>query len=347
APFQNTLLSTREFQQRLLWLHKAAAQNEAANQALDLYIAHLDMDLSSIDSMAARLMTGVFRDRFLQFAAQHDGKVKSSGHEFAKLQAYYRDKSVAYAEAMLKTQTRLDSIRMAHGQKENQRLSGNIAQELTLNLKEAYRQLGYDTAIAPRSAAAPVYSTRITSTGWYNIDKAVLEATTARTTLDYTDSSTGKKAVILYEPVSFRVADSKTYDRLFVYLLPDKINSFMRLDGNDGVYTEKLNELMHYKMICIGWKGEQAFIHTISDIRPGDYPPFTMEKIDGSKLDEQLSQAGNAAQSADMKEETAYWQFEIQDEQRQTIQGLSDVNIARLLDFLIPCGRFKYVLGMQ
>ena len=92
----------------------------------------------------------------------------------------------------------------------------------------------------------------ITTTSWYNIDKEVTEATLNRTTLNYVDSSGGKTATIKYESVSFQINKPEQYDDLYVYLIPDKLNSFMRLTPVNGRYTEKLNELIKYKLVCVG-----------------------------------------------------------------------------------------------
>jgi hypothetical protein len=345
--FQNTLLSTREFQQRLVWLHAAAVHNDG-NAVLDLYISHLDKNLSDIDSMAARLLTGEYRERFLLFAAQHDGKVKNGIKQLDKLRAYYQSKSLAYTAAIAKTQNEfwqkqaeLDGIadkkKAAHEQKDRERLNQNFEQELELNLKEACRQLGYDTTIRPRPVPTSVYTVRIVSTGWYNIDKAVYESTLDRKTLNYTDPQTGKKAVINYRPVSFSITDAREYDRLYVYLLPDKLNSFMRLPATADKYTGQLDELMQYKMVCIGWKEEQAFFYSLDNVQPGDYSPVALTAIDKARLDETLNRLGNGAQAIDIKEETSYFLFEARDEKRQKRNKEILVLWYKLIRFLIPC----------
>ena len=117
------------------------------------------------------------------------------------------------------------------------RVAQNFNEEYELNVKEAYRQLGLDTNIR-QQISQNVYRATITNTGWNNVDKYVLEATTTRTMLDFTDTRTGKKAVIKYLPVSFQISEWNSYDQLYVYLIPDKLTSFMRLTGSGGNYSE-------------------------------------------------------------------------------------------------------------
>ncbi|HSC39297.1 MAG TPA: hypothetical protein VLD19_15545, partial [Chitinophagaceae bacterium] len=207
TPFQHTLLSTREFEQRLVWIHKSGN-----NDVLDLYVENLDKNLCTIDSMAARMLGGELKARFLQFAARHDGKVKNGIRQLEKLRDYYQSKTLAYTEAITKTQNefwqkqrQLDAVasgkQSAYRVKDMNRLMQNFEEELNLNMKDAYRQLGYDTTM-PRVLPTEVYAFRVVNTGWCNVDRAVVASTLNRSTLDFTDSATGKKAVIHYNSIS-------------------------------------------------------------------------------------------------------------------------------------------------
>src|SRR5262249_23373061 len=148
-------------------------------------------------------------------------------------------------------------------------------------------------------------------------DKYVFESTANRTTLDYTDQQSSKKAVIKYLPVSAEVKDWKQYDQLYVYLLPDKLNSFMRLDDKDGLYKEKLNELMKYKLVCIGYEDEQAFYYSQQVVEAKDYKDITLEAIGKEELDAKLGGSGNKGQAADLLKENDYFRFSAKDLKRQ------------------------------
>ena len=131
-----------------------------------------------------------------------------------------------------------------------------------------------------------------------------------RTTLDFTDPNTGKKAVINYQSVSLQVEQTKALDRLYVYLLPDKLSSFMRLTGTNGNYSEKLNELI------------------------------TLTGIGQKELEEELNKTGNQTQVAALAKENAFFLFDIRDQKRQgnnlTLKQLRN----KLVRLIFPCEEF-------
>jgi hypothetical protein len=186
-----------------------------------------------------------------------------------------------------------------------------------------------------------VYRVQVITTGWCNIDRAVTASTSERTSLDYLDVQTGKKAIIQYLPVSLQVSSASEYDRLYVYLLPDPLNSFMRLPGSNGKYTEKLDELMRYKLVCIGYKGEQAFFYSMDNIQPKDYPPVVLTPIGANELDQQLNRAGNKPQASSLLKENAFFNFEHTDQKRQKQNRDLQELRARLMKLLFPC----YIAG--
>jgi hypothetical protein len=348
--FQNTLLSTREFEQRMFWIHRTKD-----NRILDLYINNLDKDLYKIDSMAAMKLSGALREQFLSFAAQKDGKVKSGTKDFNKLRDYYEKKTKAFIRAITKTehdfwakQYELDYIagkkHLDHQDDSAARVSQNFTEEFDLNLKDAYRQLGYDTTNRPLFLNGAIYTVQVTNTGWCNVDRYVDESLITRTTLDYTDPTSGKKAIINYLPVSFQIEQPGEYDRLYVYLLPDKLSSFMRLDGVDGKYSEKLNELMKYKLVCVGYKGEQAFFYSQDDILPKDYLGISLSKVGNNELDRELNKTGSRDQASAMQREKTYFQFEIKDQKRQKRnQDIWELR-TKFSSFLIPCYNEDYAV---
>ncbi len=341
--FQNTLLSTREFEQRLSQIHLIGD-----NRILDLYVSNLDKDLSTIDSMAAMQLHGAARDQFLSFAARHDGKVKMGTRHLRKLREYYEKKTTAWTRAIAKTQNEfwarqmeLDNLsatkHMEHRQDSLNRYAQNIREEFDLNLKDAWRQLGYDTTVRFRPLNKIVYSLSITNTGWCNVDRFVYESVVNRTTLNFADSLTGKKAVIQYLPVSFQVRRSSEYDRLYVYLLPDKLSSFMRLTGTDGKYSDKLDELMRYNLICIAYKGEQAFFYSQDTIHADNYPAIELTKIGNNELKHELNKKGSRTQAADLKKEDEFFRFEWRDEKRQKRNEALEELRRKVELFLFPC----------
>ena len=321
--FQNTLLATREFEERL----RSIFQSDD-NNVLDLYINNLDKKLSVIDSMAARLVSGTVKQQFLAFAARHDGQVKISSTLTQKLRQYYETKTRIFMEAVAKTnqefwekQAQLDNIAAEkqgkHVRDSVERTSSLFAEELKVNLKSVYGQLGYDTSITPRVPNNKVYKVEIIATGWYNIDRFVMEVTAARTTGNYTDPGTGKTATIKYQPVSFQINKPEQYDEIYVYLLPDKFNSFMRLTQVNGQYAEKLNELLTYKLACIAYKNGQAFYYSQPAIEAKVYSGIELSPITQTELTRRLNREGGARLQSDIQKEVEFMRFYQNDVKRQ------------------------------
>jgi hypothetical protein len=344
--FQNTLISTRAFEKRLVLIHQSGD-----NSLLDLYIDHLDKDLCSIDSLAAAASTGKIRQQFLRFAARKDGKVKNGVIQLDLLRKYYQNKAKAFMEAITKTQndfwseqTRFDDLaaakQLTHLGDSIKRVSQNIDEEFRLNVRSAYAQLGYDTTLTTRRPATNTYTAQIIITGWCNVDRYAEEATITRQSMAYTDPNTGKKAVLTYRSVSFQFQLEQQYSRIYVYLLPDKLSSFMRLSDSSGKFTGRINKSMTYRLICIAYKNEKAFFYSQSNIQSQDYADIILTGISNIDLDQKLNELGSRTQANDLQQETGYFRFEIRDQKRQQHnEDLRQLTL-KMVDAFFSCGLF-------
>ena len=350
--FNNTLIATRQFEERLNYIHRSGDST-----LLDLYVTHLNWDLFAIDSLAALHAHGEFKKIFHDFALRHDGHVLHGDTRFDQLSRYYHNRSVAYTEAIAKTQrefwdkqAKLDEIaankQTNHDNEDYRREAHNFRQELKVNLDYAFTQLGYDTSTTSempvRNVATvfPVetYSATIYITGWCNVDRYTEVQTSNRQTIDFTDANTGKRAVIKYQQVSFQIRDYQSYDRVTAYLLPDKVSSFMRLDADTtGIFSEKLNALMNYRLVIIGYKQKTTYSYMLTDVQPSAHRDIPLTRVDRTSLETQLNGLGSKAQSRDLIAEQDYLLFIIGDQVRQhdnkRLLELSD----HLLQALFPC----------
>lgn len=338
--FQNTLLATREFEARMPYIHETHNDN-----ILDLYVNNVDKRMSYIDSLAAEQLSGDLKTTFFSFAARGDGKVAGKSGIAEKLREFYDRKTKLYTEEVKKadslfwlTQSNKDSIAAKkteiHSTFNTERIKQNLREEYTLNLKEACRQVGDKDSIPKFDKQW--YVVLCTGTGWENIDAAVYASTATHTTLDYV-AQNGKHAIIKYLPFSVQIVDYKKYDKLFVYLLPNKLNSFIRLDDTLGQFKDNLDELMKYKMACIAYKGDQAYFYCMKLMQPKNYAGIKLSLISDEKLNKKLSKLCNRRQSNDMTQELHYLQFEAED----IIRHKKIKNIAELAnktaEFLFPC----------
>lgn len=328
--FNNTLLATREFEERLQYIH-----NSCNPAILNLYVNNLDKDMYLIDSVAGTWETNQHL-KFREFAARRDGKVKNGNTNVRILKAYYEQKTKLYTEAIsttvnefrnsqLKKDIEAGNKRGEHANNERIRTAENFQQELNLNLDKAFQQLGMKRpasvsagTFASQGGAIPpaAYGVPVVSTGWCNIDRYTFAATMARTTIDYIDNSSGKKAIIKYEPLTVSISDQKNYDRVLVYLLPEELSSFMRIENKNEVFEEKLNQLMTYKMICIAYKGEESFYFSQDNVKPGVLN-VSLVKTTNGEIKSNVNKLSKRSHSKAMNDELDYFAFEKEEAKRQ------------------------------
>jgi len=336
--FNNTLISTKQFEERLKYMHSACN----GSKALDLYINNIEKNMCTIDSIAAKT-TG--DDKFYEFAARGNGKVKADRKQLEKLKFYYENKSKAYAQAVAKTQEkfmkeqermnkRAENVREKQNEKERIMNWNNFNEEFKINLKEAYRQLGkpYVERPLPRST----YGVSISMPGWKNIDAYVVESTLNHTTLNYT-AENGKKAVIKYEPISVQISGEEGYDRVLAYLIPDQLDGFTRMKDGNGKFTESLNELLKYKLICIGYKGSDVFLYTNDMVNLRTYDKVSLNKVDQQTLKNELNKLKAREQTGLILDDVDYQQFDLKEQQRQN--KLWDLEVFRnhIQHIIFPC----------
>ncbi len=334
--FQNTIISTREFEARMPYIHKT--ENEAI---LDLYVNNLDKNLSYIDSLAARQLYGDLKTVFLSFAARGDGKIAVKSKMMEKLKVYYDNKSRLFTEATIKAQQafgekqyKLDSIAMVKSDTDANREYKMMGKEYEINLKEACRQVGDPDSVGIPEGSG--YAVLVNATGWNNIDQFVWESTRERTTLDYTSPRNGKKAIIRYLPFSVSINNYKNYDNVFVYLLPNKLNSFMRLEDTNGVFRERLDELFAYKMECVAYKGKHVYYYSMDDVGAKAYT-IDLQEISMNELNNKLGGLGNQSQKDDMAKEVDYMQFQMQDKRRTKKNEEREALTEKFEKLIFPC----------
>ncbi|MES2512753.1 MAG: hypothetical protein V4580_01360 [Bacteroidota bacterium] len=343
--FNYTLLATKEFEERLKVIFSTCDA-----KILDLYIKNLNKDLYEIDSMASSLLSGDLKMKFLNFYARRDGGVEINDAQNRKLQDYFEEKRTIYADAVNQTlkkmyeqeskQDRAGFIAKMNHETDNAiRSITTFTQELEMNLDEAYRQLGktrQKPVFITASYTGTYYSAPIIQVGWHNVDRYTLEATVNRTTLKYSDPESGKKAIIKYEPITVTVNKFKDYDRVLCYMIPDKLSSFQLMNNSGNVFNEKLNELMNYSIITIGFKGDKTFYSEIKQAKSQVYA-VDLKLIKASELDKKLNQSFPLNQQADILKDINYQLFDLKETVRANkIKRREEVR-NRLYPIVFPC----------
>lgn len=306
--FQNTLIATREFEERMRLIHESADP-----KLLHLYVNHLDLPLSTIDSMAAGKSSGDVRQRFLAFAARHEGGIAIGIKQVELLKNYYVKKTQEYTIAITRVQRAYWS---------GQAKLDSVAQEREREYeeKESARMLRISRDYSMTSRAG--YTVEIVQTGWHNMDRYVVEA-----------SST----VVTPEPAVVRVEPGPGYDAVFIYLLPDQLSSFIRMSQVGDRFSEPLLPRLKFSLIAIAYKDEQAFFYSRNEIHSGENPAIALSPVDRTTLDRELSRLASVSQAADLRKEQEYRRFEVQDNKRIQQNNERLILTRKVVVALYPC----------
>jgi cytochrome c551/c552 len=347
--FNNTNLATKEFEERLAHIHNTCDQ-----WILDYYVNNLDKRLSTLDSTVAQNRDSKYPesevlDRFWEFAKRGDGRVEADNRYAEFLKGYYHRQAKMEAEAIHLVRKKYDAENMRklqeaqgkqneHLTKEAERISENWQQEFKTNLKEAYRQLGYPEPVVPRGRATN--NAIVTTPGWKNVDQYVAESVTKRETLDYTNKD-GNRAVIKYEAITLQVANAEEFDRVLVYMLPDNLYSFQRMNQNGNAYSEKLNELFEYDVMCIGFKGDESFIHHIRSAEAKDHGSVTLSHIASTELEKLLYTVKDYSVQSNLKEDLAYQRFNVNEQKRVEKRMVKEQLRNEMFSVVFPCDSRK------
>lgn len=358
--FNRTILATKAFEERLKVIFKTCD-----SRVFNLYVNNLDKNLYEVDSMAARLLSGGLKNTFLGFYARKDGGVDISDAQNKELQIYFEKKRSAYTQAITETLQKLydsENVQqqaalkqlMQHQDDETIRNSSTFTQELRLNLNEAYRQLGIpiinpsvrtNSAIYAGLTSGSYLSAPVVLTGWCNVDRYTVDATLNRTSLNFKDNFSGKKANIAYKPVSVSVENYTSYDRVVCYMIPDKLSSFQTMSYSGDRFKQTLNELMAYSIVTIGFKGEKRFYSEVRQAQPQAYQ-LNLKAIEPAALDLFLNKSFPLNQAVDLSKDLNYQFFDMKESKRQYSIAQRESLRYRILPVVLPCANpvFKNVL---
>lgn len=335
--FNNTLLATKEFEERMQVIFRTCNYS-----ILELYTKNMNKQMWEIDKIAATMCNAELSHKFEEFARRKDGGVSINEDHMRKLQKYMDEKQTVYKRVVNETIKKMYEAENVkdlkaleefnrHNNEEFKRMNENFNQELTINMKEAYRQLGKEYQPIP---ARNFLGTTITSTGWKNVDAYVLESTVTRSTLDYTDPENGKKAVINYKTVMVKIADMKNYDRVVAYLIPDKLNSFQKMNFDGNVFKENLNELINYGLVVFGFIGEEVYCSRVENVKPEEIN-LSLNKLSPKDLDAYRN--FNSASKVDLVSEFNYQIFQQKDYIRRKTNAKREEIKRRLWNVVFPC----------
>lgn len=339
--YNNTLLATQEFQNRLPFIHKTCD-----GSVLDLYVNQLNNNLYEIDEMVCNKLgaSHEFYPIFKNFASKMQGKVELKHRAFEKLNKLYEKRQMALQEAVNKTNAKYYKEDALADQKalqkkseqhiaEHNREAFNYQKEYDLNLKETCKQLG---VVKNLPISEDAYRLVINDPGWINIDRIVAEQTKNRETISITDTISGKTATIKYEPFEVEVKDKANYDRVYAYLLPQEWNSFQRMNDSGTYYHENLNELINYSYCIVGYKGADVYWNYGKEIKSQNIS-VSLEKTKSSKIKSVIGRNSSNEMKNEMVRDLNFHLFEFE-EARRLDKVKSDQELRKKIkETIFPC----------
>lgn len=192
--YQNTLLATREFEQRIKVIFDACR-----NDILEMYVNNIDKNLYELDSIAARMLNE--HDKTSDFIAFYNLKQTNvkEADKYSKLLKGYYEKRINSVNEQLKT------IQQKAQQELEQK--NEIAKEVVEEYKEVL--------LEREKHRMETYGFEWTSTGWINVDIGTQPKTWGA------------------KQLTIKVENGRYYDNVFTYVVYPNINSIYRLNSED------------------------------------------------------------------------------------------------------------------
>lgn len=290
--FNNTNLSTREFEKRMQAVH-----GTCNNKVLEVYTKNLNKPISELDKQVVKMGYS----NFSLFAAENIGAVDPDNPHIKALSDFYengikelREEVARNRDKEQKRKDKWDSKVQDERQNENVRSTNRESQafneEYTLNHKNVRKQLG-------RTLGMTIYTNAQIS----NIDKYVYETTRARKTAEFFDKETGKTARIQYNAFSVEVANPKEYKQIYVYLFPSELNSYQRIARKNGKFDYPLNDAIIYDMAIVGISEKGYSYFQKSKFKEGKLGTVSLEHVSEEKLNASIEQLNHNRISKPMK----------------------------------------------
>jgi TonB family protein len=303
--FNNTILATREFEERMKEIHKTCDPS-----VLDIYVKNLNMPLCALDEKVA----AKGYSRFRHFADEQVGAIELKNPHLTALSAFY-DKAI---EALKRQEKGLRDRENKKRKKWDQQVNNEREKEITRSAKRDEKVLEEEYNLNLRNVGKQlgrVLGATIHGGGTIcNIDRYVMETTLARKSNTIIDPETGKTAKIQYNDFGFTIANHEDYSQLYAYVFPRQLNSYHRIDGEEGSFNFPLNDAMEYDLVVVGIS-ENGYSYLQSEsLKGGDLGALELESISEKHLDARIRQMNSkrGIKAFDVKQELKWLKTEQQ-----------------------------------
>ena len=348
--FNNTILSTKEFEARVKVLHSHCS----TDNYFDLYIQNLDKNLWEIDKMVEEKSSGKLHLDFKKFREELNGRVEIENPETEKLSAYFELKRKASMQAIENVYQaylkKVESVNMQTNVTERKiaeadlkRNIKNLLDETEINKRKVFKEFGINSdvsLVASASETFTYYTASVANPGWHNIDRQVEFATKERKSQTF--SQNGKTSKIMYTQLEVELPDEK-YTELQCFLIPQGLYSFMKMKRENENYMEKLNADLDYDLVYLGWKESKMYWFTKKKVRDNNLSDIRLKETTQAEMRQFLSAYAKQPQ-LDFEKEIE-WQHQLSNlKDQQEKFRLEKQKIRRIKEHVFPCIRENNIL---
>jgi hypothetical protein len=103
-----------------------------------------------------------------------------------------------------------------------------------------------------------------------------------------------------------QVENEFEYDLVNVYLIPDKLPSYQKMNKKGVTYSESLNELFDYDLVCLAKKGSDYYYYTDLLQKKDDTKAVTLRSIDKKELNKLLKSMNKKSANRNISEDLEY-----------------------------------------
>lgn len=315
SKFQNSLIATKEFEDRMKLIHKTCNQ-----KILEIYTKNINRNMYELDSMATKLeKDDHLKTEFNGFYLQKKGKIKDADKYSKLLDEYYNSRYIEIKNELNIAKKELDSILYSKNKEVGKVL-------------EKYREVLWKR----EASRMETYGFKWTETGWINVDKGVVVG------------------VLKEEKLEVDVKDSSDYENVYSYILYPKIKSIYRLNTEDNknfyVGNRQNRSMLMPKndiafIITVGYKGETNSLN-ITEILTSRFSkiPIQLKPISKEGLAETLNRYDMNEYDNSISEDLKYMeQFRIEQKRQKELVKESEF-IKSLYYFVFSCCKEEEII---
>ena len=334
SKFNKTLLATREFENRMKEIHRTCDPS-----VLELYTQNLLKPMCEIDKMVVAKGYAKFKS----FASEQVGSLKIEDPHLEALIKFYADAILQFKEQnrtnlnneiqkRKKWDAQIKSEREAEIERTVRRNEQAYSEEFERNHKSLLKQFG-------KTVGVRIYKNQMA----YNLDRFVKQTTLDRSTGTFYDKKSGEIGTLKYNQLTFSVKDYGSYQQLYAYLFPNKLNSYHRIIGKNGVFEFALNQNLKYTVVIVGINENGFSFIERSQLSNGNLGELVLEEISEKSFDKRIRSlnARRGIRAFDIREETKWLKIEQLNYREQKRRKDDQSFRNRIRPKVFPCGCFQ------